>query len=273
MEIRKPKTFRLPVHSSDWIFLAANHYLYEPKLEKIRTLLRDKRHSISSTTETYRIINSWGEAGLLLEDDQKRESGWRKFSPIDLCWIAVLRELRNLGFPREKLLRTRESLFLIPEDEDKPNTGIFEMYIARVLNKDDVQIIVTPSGQAGICREQELQFSDMFLPSTYITLSFNKLIAEVSRRPELGSKNKFLRALDKKEEEVLDKIRSDSNLTEVIIKTQDNKITRTIFKNHTQNPEQALTSIKKAMKEGGHREVKLVIHQGKAVLLEETEKT
>lgn len=68
----------------DWYDNLLGDYLL-PQYDKLRTIFREKKHSIAQTSTTYRVINHWSEIGLINGDTQQG-SGWRKFSLIDLIW-------------------------------------------------------------------------------------------------------------------------------------------------------------------------------------------
>ena len=56
------------------------------------------------------MITHWQDIGLF-QDKRNTSAGWNKFSLIDILWMGIIIEYRNLGFPNEKIKPVRQFLF------------------------------------------------------------------------------------------------------------------------------------------------------------------
>lgn len=83
-------------------------YFKDIRSNKISKVLNDSNRKVKLATVTYRQVNSWEEQGLLTIEREERE--WRKFSIIEAVWLKIISELRDFGFPIEKIKVTKESL-------------------------------------------------------------------------------------------------------------------------------------------------------------------
>ena len=70
--------------------------------QKISNFLNDRRFTVKSTENTYRLINHWESKGLLPKV-RKNTKEWRKFSMVDLVWLGTIRALREYGYPLKKI--------------------------------------------------------------------------------------------------------------------------------------------------------------------------
>jgi DNA-binding transcriptional MerR regulator len=263
------KTFKIT--HLDWFDSWLGEYLSED-FSRIRDDTRKRRVSVSSTSQNYRVINHWSEEGLLLKQ-KGRGSGWRKFSLIDILWIGIIGDLRMLGYPLDKIKTTKESLFHRTED-GKEDTLYFELFIGRMVVKDNVLLIITPTGEADLCLDSEYINSQFFgpLPSPHIVIRLNEIFSRSVKKPELSYNSNFVISPSDKETNLLHSIMTEKDLKEVRISVKEQKMDRINYVKKTQNPEDVLPYVSKALKEGGRREILVKIEDGKAVLLEQVDK-
>lgn len=83
-------------------------YFTDVRNNKISKVLNDSERKVKLSSVTYRQVNSWEEQGLLTIKRQDR--AWRKFSIIEAVWLKLISELREFGFPIEKIKVAKESL-------------------------------------------------------------------------------------------------------------------------------------------------------------------
>lgn len=261
--------FRIP--HTDWFTLWLGGYLDE-KSSKVRKLIKEKKVSISSTSQSYRIINHWEEKNLLLKQ-KGRKTGWRKFSLIDILWIGIIADLRKIGFPLDKIYTVKKSLFET-KDSAKESTLYFELFIGRMLIKDNVLLVITPEGKADLCLDIEYINSQIFkpLPSPHIVLRLNEIFSRSVKKPELSYNTNLVISPSEKETDLLFSIMTEENLGEVRISVQDKKIHRIDYVKKTQNPKNIQEYISKALKEEGRKELLIKQENGKVVLLERIDK-
>lgn len=238
----------------------------------IRQHLGNKKYKVSDTNETYRVINSWSDSGLLLGEND-RTNGWRKFSLTDMIWLQILKELRELGLSLDKLRELKSSIF-----KDNSNL-LFQFFIAQAISKKDIVLIVTKNGDGSFIRETEYHNFQIItqVPTTFIVMSLNKIYADVTNKPKLKEKNEDAPLLiNSRERELINRITFDNELKEVVIKPKNNKINRVEFKTAIQNPEEAITEIRKALKDdtkGKRKTLSVIQEDGKVVLIERVDKT
>ncbi|MBU0472084.1 MAG: MerR family transcriptional regulator, partial [Nanoarchaeota archaeon] len=81
---------------------------------------------------SYRQINHWTEQGLI-DDTRTKDSKWRKFSLIDLVWIHIIRELKEFGFPNNKIKIVKETIL----DKKEP---VLKFYIYLVYRRKEKRV-------------------------------------------------------------------------------------------------------------------------------------
>lgn len=263
----KPSIFA----TSDWFDEHYFRYMKIPETKQIREVLNDRRFNVAETSATYRVINSWDCAGLLI-DQEERGNKWRKFNYIDIIWVRIILQLRSLiGFPVQKVAIFKESFFPRSLKTKQIDTSILEFYIAlAIFEKMQVIIAIAPSGEGGIATENEYLKSQIVqpLPTTHIVISLNKICAEVLGRPDLAKKSEFLHRLTENEFDLIARIHSDTNLKDVTIHPKDQKIDRIDYKTQYRNPKKIHSEIKKHMNSSDFQEITLKQNKGEVSLME-----
>jgi hypothetical protein len=77
----------------------------------------EKKFPVSVTGQSYRTINFWESCGLI-ENKREENSEWRKFTFVDIAWIMIISELKNFGYPINKLVKVKETLWQSISGED-----------------------------------------------------------------------------------------------------------------------------------------------------------
>src|SRR5438105_2733144 len=72
-------------------------------------LYLEPRYTVKDTSQSYRSINHWSEMGLV-GGMRFKDSGWRKFSFVELAWIEIISELRSFGLPIQSIQNLKEDL-------------------------------------------------------------------------------------------------------------------------------------------------------------------
>jgi hypothetical protein len=255
--------------NGEWFEKDFSDFIMSEEGQTIREYLTDKKYKVSDTGETYRVINSWSESGLLL-DELGRENGWRKFSLSDLLWLQILKELRGLGLGLDKLKELKGSIF-------KTYNGLlFDFFIAQTISKRDILLIIHPSGFGALVRESEYHFFQNINPSpaTHIIISLNKLYSDLINKPELKYKNEISPlVLDTREVEILSKINEEDNLKEIKVNIKNKKIDRIHYKTHKDSSKNIKQIVKEFEKAGGNGDLILKKQDGRYVAVEQTDKT
>lgn len=259
------------IHHGDWFDYWLMDYLGE-EFTSIRENTRKRRVSISSTSQSYRVINHWSKECLLLKQ-KGRGSGWRRFSLIDIIWIGIIGDLRKIGYPLDKIKSIKKSIFHKTKD-GKEDTLYFELFIARMVVKDNVLLVITPEGEADLCLEREYINSQFFgpLPSPHIVIRLNDIFSRSVKKPELTYNPNIVINPSDKETDLLFSIMTEEDLKEIRISIKDKQMDRIDYVKKTQNPEKVQEYISKSLKEKGRKELLIKQENGKVVLLERIDK-
>lgn len=187
--------------------LAFANYTQSKGGKFLSSFLNEKRYTIKDTEQTYRIINHWSSL-CLLEDERTDQSKWRKLSLLDLLWIHAVVELREFGFPLEKVRTVRESLF--PRGAKGTIIPFFEFAIAEVIaHKTEQCLIVFDNGSATAISGEMLdvnhRFSDI---ENYICINLNRVVSKVLKGKDFSPAFRNVQTLNEDETEVLLNMRS-----------------------------------------------------------------
>lgn len=257
------KLLKVPLIAKGDDFLINFHeFCTEKKYVAPRKGLTERTYTTSDTKESYRAVNSWSEAGLLLEE-KGRENGWRKFNMVELWWLRIINELRALGFGLDKIAILRECLFNSAFGKKRDDTSLFEYYVLETLLQRDVFLVVTNTGEGMFASESEYQRTQIItpLPITHIVISLNKIHAKMTGKSEYESKNHPPVILEDKEREVLARVRTQ-DISQATLRVKDNKIVRVSYESLIRNPENTIERIRKLLNEGGLREI-TIFQEGK----------
>lgn len=261
---------------TDWFLSKWSEFaLSEDKAySEARKIYNFPKYRVAETGESYRVINSWGENGLLFEDD-KRENGWRKFSTVEMLWIHILRELRAFGFSLAKLKTLRTDLFYFNAGKgDFFDTSRLAFCLNLALVKKDVLLVVDVDGNGSLCLKAEYERSQIMLPlpTSYVLIDINKLCAEIIQKPEIARKNEIFLSTNEQELNILHGIAFDG-VSEVKITTKNDKMHKVEMKKSYQNPEDAFKKVRELAQDGKRKRISLETQDGKVIAIEEVEKT
>lgn len=249
----------------------------ESKYKKIKESFLEKKNTVSGSSHTYRTINSWDSAGLLLKN-QDRESGWRRFSLIDLLWLSIVQELRTVGFSIEKIKKVKEGLFsthFLEKGQDE-SIALLEFYLFVYLYaKKEVVVIVTSEGRVGITRMEEYLNYRVFegLSSSVIIIDFGKIYNKIVSGKNVQEMKTPLIPFEGKLSDILMSLATDEGLKEINIQPKNGTIGKISYKTSKINPENTLNELREIIKEGGRKEVTIKMQDGKVTFIERTNKT
>lgn len=233
----------------------------------------EKKFKASDTKQSYRTLNSWDSAGLLLTLPNIN-SKWRRFSVVEILWIYIIKELRRTGFSKKEILELKNSLFPCKPNSTISDTETFAKYIISVVAKRDVMLVVTPEGRGDFAFDAEFLESELkneHFPKTYTVININKLCAIFTNNPEYNKKNQFAYIPLMKELELLNEIKNNESLKEVTLTVKDKKLTRADYKT-PRNPKQVTSVLNEALAKGGDGELHIKWQNGNIVYTEEIEK-
>jgi len=244
-----------------------------PSYKKTLDSYNKRVFKVSDTKTTYRTINSWDNAGILL-GEVNQESKWRKFSLIEVIWIQIIKELRTIGISTHKIKTLKDSIFKHNEDFGDSITSRFGVYLFSINAKRDVMIIVNNIGEGDLALDIEYEMSqreDNF-PNAHIVLNLNRIFADFSDSPEYRKRNQHFYTYNKKELEILNAIYNKPNIKEIIIKTENKGFGKIDYKSRFKNPNDVMGYMRDALKTNRRRDIRVTIEPNKVLLLEDTEK-
>lgn len=80
------------------------------KIDQYR-LMKEERFTIKDIEVSYTELNYWDKKGLI-PVKRENESQWRKFNFFDIVWLGIVRELREFGVKTEIISVYKEELYL-----------------------------------------------------------------------------------------------------------------------------------------------------------------
>lgn len=230
--------------------------------------------TIKDTGRTYRVINHWESLGLINNERVQSSQGWRKFSAIDIAWLAIVKALREFGLSSDKIKITKQYLEQIIASV--PTLTWLEYAFCRAYGlrnrgKRDTYLLVFHEGDAIIVSSGELKVTKMLsqLPDSYITIYLNSLfsnaftLSKMSQTPE----NSF--ELSEEEVKILSEIRS-SGADKVTVKLKNGKVS--LIEKIFEGKKDDFKSLHELIGGINHGEATLKIENGKVTYIQALEK-
>lgn len=236
----------------------------------ILKFLRKKQYSANHTPLSFRIINSWAEAGLLDDDRQKPHQGWRKFSAIDVTLMAILVELRNFGLSLETLKNVKESLYLPAQESDNPNSLTrLEFALMRseyVIDNGNTYLLIDNDGNTGVITERDIGLNRVQnkLPDSYIYINFNKVIKRILKDIPVWGEDSFW--LYRSEWALIQKIRLTDDKKDITVKANKNRISM-VEENFSGKPE-SMENLHNLINNVRYGQINLTVKDGKVSYLQ-----
>lgn len=242
-------------------YSAFNDYVMNPNNQQFWDLFNIRKYRISQDVISSRIMNHWQSEGLLPEKCQEEGQKWRLFTIMDLVWVAVLKELRELGLSIPIIKKVKKSII---SSFNQCEYGEFEFYTALALfQKVPVEVLVFKDGTAEVATSFEIIDSrEGFGLPTYISIPINGILQSIYK--ELNLKpiyDTHWRDLDEKEVVILDKMKSgDYDEITLIMQEEEIKIKATNRKKR---------DLYKIQNEGGDQDILVKMRNGKISHIEQ----
>ena len=173
MNILAEKTYHTPK------FMKTNKIDFTPYSNVLNELIFEAKdlHGI-----TARMLHSWKQSGVI-EDKRNPDAlrRWNYFSPIDVVWIAILSQMKQLRFTHTEMKACKEVLFEKIRVEDNKEYPALEYYSFRILLYNQPVYIVI-SYENGIDGIWMLDENDYFLKlksgeiENHTTISLHKAV-------------------------------------------------------------------------------------------------
>lgn len=228
--------------------------------------LNDKKYTVKDSDISYRAINHWSEKGIIQED--RKKTGWRKFSVLDLIWLKTLQKLRDFGFSIEQLKRLSENVYRIG---DEKHDHRFETAVSLSFRTPSVAtyLMVYSTGMGQIAIDETLPLIEGIVGKShpYIKIDLNSVYVELSGKEQFLAKTPLLTDLENLEIDLQNHIGEDA-AHEVRIKLKDQKITEF----QTQREIKDLRDISEEIKNIEFGELEVSIRHGKTAYIKTTKK-
>ena len=201
------------VHSS--IQQDLHFYAISPDGLPFRSYFEEPRYSAKDIGLGYRMINYWKEKGLI-DDHQKGEGEWHRFSFLDLVWINIMIQLRDFGLCTEKIRKVKKKLYITNKDGNEMKLLRLAVHVLRNLDGSDQIVLVTSDGDAIITEQESLNYlANKERAVHHVTIYLRKILQD-----DLGinisliqSKNSLKRTINDKNdfEVILELAKSDTS--------------------------------------------------------------
>ncbi len=195
------------VLDTDSIELSLKEFL---KQEGIIKLLTKKGDTLVNKSISSRMLNHWEELNLI-DNNRENGKGWRKFSILDSVWMEIILELRNFGFPNDKILNVKNH-FLNTEGKHKIKSvnqnPFLQFYVANAIaQRKQIYISVFSDGQIEFITASELSKNIKFdTIKNFISINLNELLERIYEQK--FNVNSRIKLLTEREAELLMMIRT-----------------------------------------------------------------
>lgn len=250
-KIAKPQQF----------YTSFSHYILKPDNQQYWELFNTRKYRISQEVISSRIMNHWQKENLLPIKCQEAGQKWRVFTLMDLVWIAILKELRELGLSIPIIKKVKKSII---SSFNQCEYGEFEFYTALALfQKVPIEVLVFKDGTAEVATSFEIIDSrEEFGLPTYISIPINGILQSIYKELNLQPiYDTHWRDLEEKEVTILDKIKSgDYDEITLIMQEEEIKIKATNRKKK---------DLYKIQNEGGDQDILVKMRNGKISHIEQ----
>jgi len=163
---------------SEFIDQYIESYCSNSQLKVIREKLNERNYNVNETDITYRMIGHW-DVNNLLPVSLRENSGWRKFTFVEMVWLRIIKHLREFGLSLDKIAFVKECVMQVNEKTGTYDT--FEYYIFESWRGTlDPYLIVAHTGYAEIATLSEMKsVANMIGQHDVILISLDTIIAEL----------------------------------------------------------------------------------------------
>ncbi len=146
---------------------------------KLLRLLNEKEYANKYIINAERrMITHWQDIGLF-EDQRHTDSGWKKFSLIDILWMGIIIEYRNLGFANERIKLVRKFLFENTTIEGKSISRLEYSAVQVLAFAKALYLITDVAGNIYLADDYEyVKLLQEGKVTNQIVLSFNQVVKE-----------------------------------------------------------------------------------------------
>jgi DNA-binding transcriptional MerR regulator len=238
--------------------------------QKTSAFLQEKRFTVKEADITYRVANHWESVGLI-DNERTTDQGWRKYSILDLVWLRLISDMRQLGVPIEVLSSVKKSLeskFIEDRlDKHKRRVALLEIYIAAALVYGEVvYLVVLPDG-----RTEPMSYTEYVntLPFAGIGHHVHISISHVLQRlfPKLAVQTNFKSTISVADDELeLIFLLRTGNYETITVRGKDGRIESFEVEQHVATEKR----IVELLQEGKYQDIEIKQRDGRIVGIKRT---
>jgi len=242
-------------------------FVNHPKSDEMILFVSEKKFRNDNEKISYRILTHWEKLGLI-DNDRPDGKGWRKFSLIDLVWMRMIIELRNFGFPNEKIKALRDQILSTNNIQSISESFLFQCYLSIAITaKLEINAFIFLDGVFELATLQEWATSvNLDMMQNHIRISINEVLSKVLPKKEFKVVKGSLIELNNAEMGLLAKIRLD-NFDSISIKLKDGKIEK-IESEQLIKTDEKITDL---LKESNYQDIEIKQRGGKIVSIKRKE--
>ncbi len=234
---------------------------------KLSRFLNTNKKGLSQKA-SYRAINHWEKNGLI-DDDRPEGKGWRKFSIVEMVWISLIAELREFGFPLEKILRVKENLKNKGEVQRdyKVPFPVLEFFIALAYsNKEAVSFLVFSDGNVGYVTNHQYNTSTtIYGMKNHVRIDLNEIVQRLFPDTDLKPVSRGTFEVFGEEFKLMYMVRM-GNYETITVRLKNKKITILEATENMKTDEKILEILRK----GSYQDIELKQADGKVVNIKRT---
>lgn len=219
-------------HSKNYEFVKRfAHILHKPRFN-----IKDSRQTIKNLT--YRKVNYWDGKGLVSSARKTRETGWRRFSVVDVIKLHILSDLKRIGLNTEKIKHVLDSISLGTIVGHKPEGTVthkfleLEHCICTCMTGEKILLLVKDDAETMLLDEEDIVKSHFFLddakaPAIILPFFFyvKKILAimgkEINIKRNSTIEELVTNVLTEQEEKILEVIRNKAFQKIEIVKSDN----------------------------------------------------
>ncbi|WP_222982968.1 MerR family transcriptional regulator [Flagellimonas meishanensis] len=248
----------IPLGGDDLI-IAYSKYFHSARGKEISNHLNTPRIKLSEKVSS-RIINHWESEGII-DDNRINGKGWRIYSPMEIIWLEIVKDLRRFNLPLACIKNLRSSLTFSSEKLDYSVFPLLEMFVVQTLsNPKPIYLVVLSDGSGEVNFKWNIESTkEIGLIGSHISISLVEKIRKLFPSIPNSFTTKEI-AVDEAEADLLVMLRSGLFKT-IVTKTKDGKINRIEAEEILQNK----TVFNKILNEYTHQRIETIVENGHVV--------
>ncbi len=180
-------------------------------ISKFDKEINKKIFRVKDTGLSSRVIN-YLEKESVLNCRKRNELSWRKFSFKELFYLEIIKELRLFGFENRQMKLLKENFF----SNDFGNGA--SVAINMVIDEKIINLVVMSDGTTTFYDEVGMEYYMGTNQRSYIIININEIYNDIKERlgddrvvykDFMSTLSKIFNKLDKKEQQIINMIRSD----------------------------------------------------------------